>query len=829
MATVLPLNAEELCNKCDPDQFTFETTAELEDLEEVIGQERAVDAIRFAISIQQPGYNLFALGPNGTGKHTSVQHSLTLKAAGEAVPSDWCYIYNFSQPHMPLALRLPAGQGLTMSQDMNRLIEELFAVLAGAFESEEYHSQKRAIESEFQEKQENALAELRKEAEASSIALIRTPSGLAFAPLKDKEVIKPDEFMKLPEQDRQEIESKIENLQNRLQKIIRHVPQWMREGRSRVKELNEEVATFAVTPLFDELREKYADLPGGLSYLDTVQKDVIENNHAFLEMGDENPSPDGRPMDNLPAARSMQSFAKRYKVNVIVNNGESDGAPIIYEQNPTYTNLVGRIEHIAQMGALVTDFSLIKAGALHQANGGYLIVDALKLLLQPYSWEGLKRAIRSNEIRIESPGQAYGLVSMVALEPQPIPLKVKVILLGDRTLYYLMHQNDPDFSELFKVAADFDDQMDRSEENNLAYAQLIGTLARKEKLRHLDRTAVARVIEHSARIVGDSEKLSAHMQSVVDLLREADYWAGEADRQVITSEHVIQAIEFQTHRANRIEDRMREAILRETILIDTKGEKVGQINGLSVLMLGNYAFGRPSRITARIRLGKGEVIDIERQVELGGPLHSKGVLILSSYLGSRYAADRPLSLSASLVFEQSYGGVDGDSASSAELYALLSALSDCPIKQSLAVTGSVNQHGQVQAIGGVNEKIEGFFDICQARGLTGEQGVLIPQANVKYLMLRDEVVEAVSAGRFNIYPIETIEAGIEVLTGLPAGKMDEQGDFPDGTINQRVVARLEKMAETQRAFSQAAKEESDESNEKAPGTKGSDPEPMADP
>ncbi|MGD2050131.1 MAG: ATP-binding protein, partial [Chloroflexota bacterium] len=724
MATVLPLDAEELCRTCDPDQFTFETTAELDDLEEVIGQDRAVDAIQFGIGIQRPGYNLFALGPNGTGKHTSVQRSLEKKATGEPVPSDWCYVNNFDQPHTPNALQLPAGQGTTLKQDMDHLIEELFAVISGAFESEEYHLQKRAIESEFQEKQESALEELRKEAEESSIALIRTPSGLAFAPLKDKEVIKPDEFMELSQERREEIESQIENLQTRLQKIIRQVPQWVREGRSRVKELNEEVATFSVTPLFEELREKYSELPDVLEYLNTVQQDVVEHNNMFLDSEDESIPPETNGRRILPAKPSKEAFATRYKVNVIVDHGQSEGAPIVYEQNPTYPNLLGRTEHVAQMGALLTDFTLIKPGALHLANGGYLIVDARKLLLQPYSYEGLKRALRGGEIRIESPGQAYGLVSTVSLEPEPIPLDVKVVLLGERLIYYLMYDNDPDFGELFKVAADFEDQMDRSNDSNLAYAQLIGTLARKENLRHFDRSAVARVIEHSGRMVSDAEKLTTHMQSVADLLREADYWASEKDEEVVKGEYVLEAIESQIRRASRIEERMREAILRDTIFIDTTGEKVGQINGLSVLMLGNYAFGRPNRITARVRMGKGEVIDIERQVELGGPIHSKGVLILASYLGSRYASDRPLSLSASLVFEQSYSGVEGDSASSAELYALLSALAEIPIKQSLAVTGSVNQHGQVQAIGGVNEKIEGFFAVCQARGLTGDQGVL---------------------------------------------------------------------------------------------------------
>jgi lon-related putative ATP-dependent protease len=468
------------------------------------------------------------------------------------------------------------------------------------------------------------------------------------------------------------------------------------------------------------------------------------------------------------------------------------------------------------MGALLTDFTLIKPGALHLANGGYLILDAREALIQPFAWESLKRALRSGEITIESPAQTYSLVSTVSLEPEPIALDVKVVLLGERMLYYLMYQHDPDFRELFKVAADFEEEMERNDHNDLAYARLISTLANKEGLRHFDREAVARVIERSSRMVSDSQKLSTHMQSIADLLRESSYWAGEAGQEVVGAEHVQQAIDSQIYRDSRIKERIQEEILRDTILIDTTGEKVGQINGLSVLMLGNYAFGRPSRITARVRMGKGEVIDIERQVELGGPLHSKGVLILSSYLGSRYASERPLSLSASLVFEQSYGGVDGDSASSAELYTLLSALSEVPIRQSLAVTGSVNQHGQVQAIGGVNEKIEGYFDVCKARGLSGDQGVLIPQANVKHLMLRQDVIDASDKGEFHIYPIETIEQGIEVLTGVPAGELDEEGNFPEGTINRRIVERLEKMAKTMRAFNQPPKE-AQEKEEKEEG------------
>ncbi|MFZ0546615.1 MAG: ATP-binding protein, partial [Candidatus Promineifilaceae bacterium] len=713
----------------------------------------------------------------------------------------------FDSPQKPNAVQLPPGQAVAFQNDMKALVEELFVVIPAAFEGEEYHNQKGAIEADFQERQEGELQEIRKEAEAENIALIRTPSGLAFAPLKDGEVIKPEAFMKLDQDVRDGIEKKIGELQEKLQKVVRQVPQWVRAGRKKVKELNESVAGYIVTPLIDELREKYSEQAEVMTYLSAVQQDIITHNDMFVS-----PEEAAGPQANanpavLAAQQQGEAFAKRYEVNVIVNHGDQAGAPVVYEQNPNYQNLIGRIEFVARMGALLTDFTLIKSGALHRANGGYLLLDAYKLLQQPYAWEGLKRALRSGEIIIEPPLQSMGLASTVALEPEPIPLDLKVVLIGERTLYYLMVQHDPDFKELFKVAADFEDVMERSEETNQEYARLIGTLARQEELLPFDRSAVARVIERGARLVEDSERLTAHLGSVADLLGEASYWAEEGQSKVVSAEHIQQAIDAQVYRSSRIKERMQESILRETVLIDTAGAEIGQINGLAVLSLGNYAFGRPSRISASVRMGKGEVIDIERQVELGGPLHSKGVLILSSYLSSNFAVERPLALSASLVFEQSYGGVDGDSASSAELYVLLSALAEVPIKQSFAVTGSVNQHGEVQAIGGVNEKIEGFFDVCNARGLTGEQGVMIPAANIKHLMLREDVVQAAKDGRFHIYAVDAIADGIELLTGVPMGEMDEDGAYPEGTIGRRIVDRIEKIAKKQRAYNKPPKDD----------------------
>ncbi len=789
-----PLSPEALYRHCDPTQFSFQTTADLEDLEVIIGQDRAVEAVQFGIGIRRDGYNLFALGPSGTGKYTAVRRFLEQKAAGEPTPSDWCYVFNFAMPHQPRALRLPPGQGSAFASDMEKLIEALFTVVPAAFESEEYQIQRGNIEESIKQQHEEALEALETEAKEQQITLIRTPVGPAFAPLRDGEVISPDQYVKLSPEEQKEIERKVEELQAKLRRVLHQVPQWKREGQEQLNRLNREVTEFAVRPLLDELRQEYQELAPILEHLEAIQGDLVENGFLFLQ-----PHPQmtegGPAVDGGEGPVPIISPINRYQVNLLVDHSQSEGAPIIYEDYPRYPSLVGRVEHIAHMGALLTDFTLIKPGALHLANGGYLILDALKVLTQPYTWDALKRVLRARQIHTESLGQMVGLVSTVSLEPEPIPLDLKVVLLGDRMLYYLLCHYDEEFEELFKVAADFDNEMERTPESTEAYARFVATTARKESLRHFDPGAVARVVEQSARQAGDGGKLSAHMRSVADLLREADYWAGQAEREAVSRDDVQQAIDAQKQRAGRVQARLRERMLRREVLIDTDGGRVGQVNGLSVLALGNTTFGSPNRITARVRLGKGEVIDIERQVEMGGPIHSKGVLILSSYLAARYAADFPLTLSASLVFEQSYGGVEGDSASSTELYALLSALAEAPIRQSLAVTGSVNQHGEVQVIGGVNEKIEGFFDLCAARGLTGEQGVLIPAANVPHLMLRADVVAAAQAGQYHIYAVRHIDEGSEILTGVPAGTPGEDGAYPADSINGRVTARLRTFAE----------------------------------
>lgn len=792
MSTHFSLSPQQLHHPCDPDQFTFQTSDDLADLSEIIGQVRAMDAVRFGTGIRHEGYNLFVLGPAGMGKRSMVRQFLEEKASGENKSADWCYINNFSQPHKPQALRLPSGRGEELKRSMEQLVDYLRSTIPSLFESDDYHAKAAAIQDEFNKRQEQAFDELHEEAEKQNVALLRTPDGFTLVPIRNGEVIPPVEYEKLPDEEKQRIEAAIAVLQERLEKILRQIPQWRRERHERIKQVNREITQSAAGNFLDELRHVYADLPAILQYFDMVQKDVVENFDAFLK-------PEESSAIGGMTIVTHQSF-HRYRVNVLVGNSMQPGAPIVSEDNPTYGNLIGRIEHVSRFGELVTDFTLIKAGALHRANGGYLLLDVRKVLTQPFAWEGLKRAMQSREIHIESLGQIYGLISTMSLEPEPIPLNVKIVLFGDRLFYYLLQEFDPEFGELFKVAVDFEEYIERNADAHLLYARLIATLSRKESLLPFDRGAVARVIEHAARLAGDKEKLSTHMRSVADLLHEADYWAREAGLTVVGAVDVQRSIDTQIRRHDRLRDQMYEAILRDTLIIATQGEVTGQINGLSVIELGSFAFALPTRITATTRLGEGDLVNIEREVKLSGAIHSKGVLILSSFLAARYARNQPLALAASLVFEQSYGLVEGDSASLAELCALLSNLAHAPISQALAVTGSVNQFGQVQAIGAVNEKIEGFFDICSARGLSGEQGVLIPASNVKHLMLRRDVVEAAEAGKFRIYSVENVDQAIAILTGLEAGEENSDGKYPKGSINHRVVERLAELTGIREMF-----------------------------
>ncbi len=789
-----PLPVEELFRACDPSRLGFKTTSELEPLEELIGQDRAVEAVAFGIGIRRDGFNLFAAGPAGTGKHTLIGEFLQRQARTGPVPDDWCYVYNFQEPRRPYALRLPAGRAHPLARDMERLTLDLRAALQTTFESEDYRNRREALAQEFKERQEQAFEEIQQRAKEHSVALVRTPLGLALAPLREGQVLSPEEFEALPEAERDKTKADLKVLEEELQATLRQAPRWEREHRDRVREINREVSSLAVGHLIEEIRKKHADLPDVIEWLRVVEEDVVDKAETLLA-GPQQTSGEAGHQPQTAHAPAQDGAMRHYTVNVLVGSDGSDGAPVVYEDHPTYGNLLGRIEHRSEFGTLVTDFTLIKAGALHRANGGYMVVDAYKLLTQPFSWDGLKRVLRAGEISIEPLGQTLSLVDTVSLDPQPIPLDIKIVLVGERMLYYLLCAYDPDFNELFKVQADFEEEMPRDGANVDLYARLIGTIVRNEGMHPFDAGAVARVIERAARLAHDRGKLTTHMRSIADLLHEADYWAETAGHETVTAADVTRAIDAHIRRSDRLREKVQDSIAEGIVLIDSAGAKPGQLNGLSVMQLGGYSFGRPSRITARVSMGRGRVIDIEREVKLGGPLHSKGVLILSGFLADRFGRDRPLALAASLVFEQSYGGVDGDSASSTELYALMSALSGVPVKQGFAVTGSVNQRGEVQAIGGANEKIEGFFDVCEARGLTGEQGVLIPASNVRHLMLREDVVEACRKGDFAIYGVESVDQGLEILTGVPAGEPDQDGVYPDGTINRMVADRLEDFAE----------------------------------
>jgi predicted ATP-dependent protease len=791
---IQPLAPAQLADRTDPARFRFATTAELEDLQELVGQPRAARAVEFGVAIERDRYNVFVMGPPGSGRHTLVERVIAERAARAPRPADWVYVNNFAEPHKPLAIELPPGHGARVRDDMKALVDELRATIPAVFESEEYTSRVEAVDTEFRERHERAFSELGGEAAEHSIALLRTPSGFSFAPVKAGEVMSPEEFGQLPEAEQKRIETEIGALQSKLERIVRDVLRWRKERQERIKTLNREMTLLAVGHVVDELKHRYADHPRIVSYLDAVQSDVIENADDFRKR-------EGT-VQTLPGitVRSEEPSMRRYEVNVLVGHTDDGGAPVVYVDHPSYQNLVGRVDHISQFGTLMTDFGLIKPGALHRANGGYLIVDAVKMLWQPFAWEALKRALTRREVRIESLAEMYSLVSTVSLEPEPIPLRVKVILIGERLLYYLLQAYDPDFVQLFRVAADFSDEFERNPENELQYARLLATVARRDNLLPLGREAVAATLDFGARLAGDGKKVSTNLRRVVDMLGEADFTARRAGRAAIAPEDVRTAIEAQRHRADRLRERVHEAIVRGTVMIDTAGAEIGQVNALSVFELGDFAFAEPTRVTATTRLGDGHVIDIQREVQLGGSIHSKGVLILASFLAARFSLNRPHALAASLAFEQTYSTVEGDSASLAELCALLSSLGEVPIRQGLAVTGSINQLGEVQAIGAVNEKIEGFYEICAARTLNGEQGVIIPASNVEHLMLRDEVIDACAQKRFHVYAVRSVDEAIELLTGMPAGAPDGTSALPPETVNARVARRLRELAELRRGL-----------------------------
>jgi predicted ATP-dependent protease len=792
-----PLDTHLLYRRCDPALLDFETTEALAGDTEAVGQDRAAEAVSFGIDIKRPGYNLFVLGEPGSGRHALVMRLLGAKAATEATPADWCYVNNFAEPDKPRLLQLPPGRGARLKRDMQQFVDELPTSTAAAFESDEYRARVEAIHDEHKKREEAALRELGRDSGEQGIALLGTPQGFVFAPMKDDRAMEPAEFSTLPEAEQKRLGELMEQYGERLHKQMQQFPRWRREMRAKVNAIARETMGLAVGHLIEDLKEHYTDLLNVLEFFDQVLRDVLDLGAGKREeRGGEGEAPD--------TDGGTGAFAQRYLVNLLVDHASQPAAPVVFEDHPTYPNLVGRVEQVAHMGTLVTHFTLIKAGALHRANGGYLILDIEKVLAQPYAWEGLKRALTSGQLRIESLGQVFGWAGTQSLDPEAMPLSVKVVLIGSRMVYYLLREYDPEFGELFKIAADFEDDVERSDDNVRRYARLIATLAAKAHVRPLQRDAVARLIEHCARIADDSERLAAGARHLADLLQEADHYAGQAGRALLQREDIEQALAAQRRRADRAPARMLDAVRRDILKISTSGVHVGQINGLAVMAMGDTMHGHPVRITATARLGDGEVVDIERESQLGRAIHSKGVMILTSFLASRYASESPLSLSASLVFEQSYGPVEGDSASMAELCALLSVLSGAPIRQSLAMTGSVNQFGEAQAIGGVNEKIEGFFDVCQARGLTGEQGVLIPQANVRHLMLRADVVAACAAGQFHVTAYADLDQAIELLTGVPPGEADAEGMVPEDSINYLVALRLAELTSLRQAYARPA-------------------------
>jgi len=786
--TIPPLDASLLYRATDHTALGFRSTEDLEDVDSAMGQDRAIAAIEFGVGIEREGFNLYVAGPAGTGKRTLVDRLLSRHARERGEAMDWCYVNNFEHPSRPIALKLPSGKGSQLKRDMEKLIERLIVTVPTVFRGDEYRRRVTDVQEEYQDQEAKLFSDLNDSAREQGMVVIRTPGGYTIGPVREGKLMTPAQFNELSKAEQEQAKTVIEELNRKLKTIIETIHGWQEESIERVKAIDNEFIHDIIDPMMATLKSRYQMYPAVLDFLNAAHQDVAENIWDFM--------PGEQTNGNMPLRKKVFSSEHlRYHVNVLVDNGETSGVPVLYEDNPTFQNVIGRIEHIAQMGTLVTNFTLIKPGALHRANGGYLILDARKVLINSFVWEALKRAIRSREIRIESIERILSLASTTSLEPEPMPLDIKIVLVGDRYLYHLLKAYDPEFSLYFKVNADFSDSIDRSSEATSLYARIIATLARREKCRPLSAAGVCRVIDQCAREADDSQKLSLHLGDLMDLMLEADFWAERRASRFIEPEHVEQAIDQRIYRSNRYHELLKEQIEKGVMLISTEGKRVAQINGLSVLQLGDYRFGRPSRISATARLGSGKLVDIERETDLGGPLHSKGVMILGALLANRYARSQPLSLSASIVFEQSYGRVDGDSASMAELIALLSAIADVPLRQDIAITGSVNQLGEMQAIGGVNEKIEGFFDVCDERGLNGEQGVVIPASNVQHLMLKPAVVSACAAGRFQVYAANCVDEVIELMTGMPAGAALPDGGFEEGSFNEKVQARLKEFTQ----------------------------------
>jgi len=789
------LSFEKLRKECDPETTGCKTTKDIPPLTGIVGQDRAVRALKFGLGIEERGFNIFVSGQPGTGRTTAVKDFLEGVAKTKPIPDDWCYVNNFKNSYEPKAIRLHPGKGKIFKTDVENLIKKVSNAIPKAFESEEYSGKRDATIRTVERERNELLAQLNAKAQKEGFVLQTSPVGFVIAPVVNGKPLNDQDFMALSPQTRDEIQKRREKLGGEFRNVVRQLRALDGKINDDIRKLEHEVASYAIDHLFSDLKEKYNDLSEVIAYLQEVEEDILENFAQFIQ----EPQVPGA---SAPIPGLKELLARKYEVNVIVDNSSLKGAPVIIEQNPTYQNLIGRIEKEAQFGVLTTDFTLIQAGSLHKANGGYFVLSIEQVLQNLLSWDGLKRALRNNQITIEDVGERLGYVATKTIRPEAIPLDIKVVLIGQPMLYSALLTADIDFKELFKVKADFDTVMDRTEENMRNYVSFVCTFCEKEDLKHLDASAVAKIIEYGSRLAEDQEKLSVRFADVADIIREAHFYADQDKSKLIDASHVKRAIEEETYRSNLIQEKLGEMIQKGVILIATEGEAVGQVNGLSVMELGDFAFGIPSRVTVSTSIGDEGIIDIEREARLGGRIHTKGVLILNGYLSEKYVQHKPVSLSARLVFEQSYGEVDGDSASSTELYAILSSLSGLPIKQSIAVTGSVNQKGEVQAIGGVNEKIEGYFEVCKLKGLTGHQGVMIPESNVQNLMLKEEVVEAVKAGKFHIYPIKTIDQGIEVLTGVKASARKPDETFEEGTIDYLVDKRFTEMAEKMKEFAE---------------------------
>jgi predicted ATP-dependent protease len=785
------LPAEKLRWCCQHDGFEFKSTEEIPPLQGFVKQERPIRAIRFGLDIGSPGYNIYVSGLTGTGKTTVVKKFLDDIASQLDTPDDWCYVYNFADPNSPIAFNLPAGRARMLKFEMDELIRYLREEVPKAFDSKEYERSMQVLMQKNQERQQALFEQLSQKARSVGFSIELSKMGVSLIPLIKDKALTPEQYEVLEESTKKEIEKNRAELQQDINSFLRQVRDINKESRDQVDELNRSVGLYVVGAKMEGIREICSDFPRVTTYLDAVQDHILSHLEDFTEEAHKQEAAQAAPQIKFDA--SSDPFMK-YRVNIVVDNTDRKGAPVLIETNPTYYNLFGRVERRAQLGALITDFTMIRAGSFIQANGGFLVVNAADVLMNPGAWETMKRTVKNKEARIEDFGEQYGAIPVAGMRPSPIAVDVKVIMIGNQWLYHLLYGKDEEFRKIFKVKADFDSAMTKDEKALEGYAAFISSRCHEEKLLHFDPSGVATVAEYGSRLVDDQSKLSARFSDVADIVRESSYWAADAKSSIVSAPHVRRAVEEKHYRSNLVEERVREFITDGTIMVAVTDSEVGQVNGLSVIDLGDIRFGKPSRITVKTFVGRKGVVDIERESKMSGRIYEKGVLILSGYLGAKYAQKRPLSLSASICFEQSYEGIDGDSASSTELYALLSSLSGIPIRQGIAVTGSVDQHGKIQPIGGVNQKIEGFFDVCREKGLTGDQGVMIPVQNVRNLMLRDDVVKAVQDGSFHIYSISTIDEGIEVLTGTAAGERID-GVYPEGSINSLVEKRLEEFAE----------------------------------